>query len=69
MSCTWSLCKSGMLQKIDSSPKNPVLQPTKMARNGRFRENAPANTSGPETYPWCCYELNYGRYVEEGPSE
>jgi hypothetical protein len=34
-----------------------------------FRENAPANPSGPEKYPWCCYALNYGRYVEEGSSE
>jgi hypothetical protein len=40
-----------------------------MARNGRFCENTPANPSGQETYPWWCYALNYGRYVEEGPSE
>jgi hypothetical protein len=40
-----------------------------MARNRHFRENAIANPSGPEAYPWCCYALNHGRYVEEGPSE
>jgi hypothetical protein len=40
-----------------------------MARNGHFGENAHANPSRPKTYPWCCYALNYGRYVEEGPSK
>jgi hypothetical protein len=69
MCSTMSMCTSGMLQKkIDPSTENRVL-PTKMARNGRFRENAQANPSGPETYPWCYYGLNYGLYVEEGPSE
>jgi hypothetical protein len=43
--------------------------PRKWPQNGRFRENAVANPSGPKTYPWWCYALNYGRYVEEGPSE
>jgi hypothetical protein len=41
----------GCCKKIDPSPENRVLQPPKMARNGRFRENAPANPSSPETYP------------------
>jgi hypothetical protein len=41
----------------------------KMTRNGHFRENASANPSGPETYRCCYYAFNYGRYVEEGPSE
>jgi hypothetical protein len=40
-----------------------------MAWNGRFHENVVANPSGPKTYPWCCYPLNDGRYVEEGPLE
>jgi hypothetical protein len=53
-------------KKIDPSAENRVL-PTKMS--GHFRENEPANSSGPETYPWCCYAINYGRYVEEEPSE
>jgi hypothetical protein len=41
----------------------------KMARNEHFRENTPENPFGSETYPWWCNALNYGRYVEEGPSE
>jgi hypothetical protein len=49
-------------KKIDPSAENRV-------RNGHFRENAPANPSGPEIYHWYCYALIYGRYVEEGPSE
>jgi hypothetical protein len=57
----------GCCEKIDVSAENRVL-PTKMARNERFRENAPANPSGPDTYPWCWYALNYGWYVEEVPS-
>jgi hypothetical protein len=58
----------GFCKKIDPSAENRVL-PSKMAWNGRFQENASANPSGPETYPWCCYALNYGPYVEEGPLE
>jgi hypothetical protein len=56
-------------KKIDPSAENRVLQPTKMASNGRFHENTAPNPSCLETYPWCCYPLNDGRYVEEGPSE
>jgi hypothetical protein len=45
------------------------LSAAKMARNGRFRENAPAYPSSLETYPWWCYALKYGRNVEGGPLE
>jgi hypothetical protein len=70
MSSTRSMSTYGMLQKkIDPSAENRVLQPTKMASNERFHENTAPNPSGQETYPWCCYPLNDGRYVEEGPSE
>jgi hypothetical protein len=40
----------------------------KMAETDVFREDTHGNPSGPETYLWWCYALNYGRYVEEGPS-
>jgi hypothetical protein len=43
--------------------------PRKWPETDVFRENAPANPSGSETYPWWCYALNSGRYVEEGLSE
>jgi hypothetical protein len=59
----------GCCKKIDLSVENCVLWPTKMAWNGHFRDYAPANPSGPETYPCYCYALNYGRYMEEGPLE
>jgi hypothetical protein len=34
-----------------------------------FHENTPVDPSSPETYAWWCYALNYGWYMEEGPSE
>jgi hypothetical protein len=56
-------------KKNDPSAGNCVLNRRRWSETDIFRENAPANPSGPETYPrWCC-ALNYGRYVEEGPPE
>jgi hypothetical protein len=57
----------GGFEKIDQGAENRVLQLTKMARNGLFREVIKFETIWPGDLPWWCYALNYGRYVEEGP--
>jgi hypothetical protein len=56
-------------KKLTQVLKIVCYNPRKWHETDVFRINAPANPSGPETYPWCCYALNNGRYMEEGPSE
>jgi hypothetical protein len=55
--------------KLTRVLKIVCYNPRKWPKTDVFRENAPVNPSGPETYAWWCYALNYGRYMEEGLSE
>jgi hypothetical protein len=55
--------------KLTRVLKIVCYNPRKWPKTDVFRENTPVNPSGPETYAWRCYALNYGRYMEEGLSE
>jgi hypothetical protein len=55
--------------KLTRVLKIVCYNPRKWPKTDVFRENAPVNPSGPGTYAWWCYALNYGRYMEEGLSE
>jgi hypothetical protein len=56
-------------RKLTRVLKIVCYNPQKWPETDVFRENAPANPSGPETYPGWCYALDYSRYGEKGPSE
>jgi hypothetical protein len=56
-------------KKFTRALKIVCYNPRKWPKTDVFRENALVNPSGPGTYAWWCYALNYGRYMEEGLSE
>jgi hypothetical protein len=53
-------------KKLARVPKTVL---TKIARNGRFQEKIKFEAVWPGDLTWCCYALNYGQHVEEGPFE
>jgi hypothetical protein len=56
-------------KKLTQVPKIVCYISRKWPETDVFRDVIKFETVWPGDLPWWCYDLNYGRYVEEGPLE